>query len=100
MTPTGPKATTASNYYTVSQATARLGVSRISIWRWIRDGHLPAMRLGPRTTRIKREDIERALAQIEASSSRSWLSETGTGGAGESRPSSPFLAGAHAAAHS
>jgi len=89
-----------SDYYTVSQAAARLGVSRITIWRWIRDGHLPAMRLGPRTTRIKREDLERALARMEESSARPWLSETGTGSGGSPQPSSPFLVGPHAAAHS
>lgn len=99
MTPTRTKAATASSYYTVSQAAARLGVSRITIWRWVRDGYLPAMRLGPRTTRIKRDDIERALALIEASGSLS-LSEAGTGIASSSRLSSPFQAALHAATHS
>ncbi|MGH2618101.1 MAG: helix-turn-helix domain-containing protein, partial [Thermomicrobiales bacterium] len=60
-------------YYNVSQAAALLGVSRVSIWRWIRDGHLPAVRLGQRTTRIKRDDLERALSQITATGSRSWV---------------------------
>src|SRR4051812_35666504 len=64
MTPKRPKTATASTHYTVSQAAVRLGVSRITNWRWVRDGYLPATRFGPRTTRIKREDIERALAQI------------------------------------
>ncbi len=100
MTPTRPKAATESSYLTVSQAAARLGVSRITIWRWVRDGYLPAMRLGPRTTRIKREDIERALIQLEAAGPRSWLPEAGTGIDGSPRPSSPFLRGPHAAAHS
>lgn len=100
MTPTRPTAPTEPRYYTVSQAAARLGVSRITIWRWIRDGHLPAMRFGPRTTRVKREDVERALARIEESGSRSSRPETGIGGDGEPRPASPFLVGLHAAAHS
>ena len=64
-------------YYNVSQVAALLGVSRVSVWRWIRDGHLPAARLGHRTTRIKREDVERALVQIEATGSRSWIARTG-----------------------
>ena len=39
-----------------------LGVSRVSIWRWIRDGRLPVLRLGPRTTRIRRQDVDRLLS--------------------------------------
>jgi PAS domain S-box-containing protein/excisionase family DNA binding protein len=49
-------------FYSVSEAAARLGVSRISVWRWIRDGRLPAARLGHRTTRISGRDIDRLLA--------------------------------------
>jgi excisionase family DNA binding protein len=50
-------------YYSVSEAAALLGVSRISIWRWIRAGRIPMARLGHRTTRIKREDLERLLGE-------------------------------------
>ncbi|MDQ3228016.1 MAG: helix-turn-helix domain-containing protein, partial [Chloroflexota bacterium] len=53
-----PHATEFDRYYTVAQAAALLGVSRVSVWRWIRDGQLPAQRLGQRTTRIKREDVD------------------------------------------
>jgi excisionase family DNA binding protein len=45
-------------YYNVTQAATQLGVSRVSVWRWIRDGQLPASRLGHRTTRIARQDLE------------------------------------------
>src|SRR5918911_285441 len=48
-------------YFSISQAAALLGVSRVSIWRWIRAGQLPVARLGHRTARIKREDVERLL---------------------------------------
>ncbi|MFI5266542.1 MAG: ATP-binding protein [Chloroflexota bacterium] len=51
-------------YYNISQAAAVLGVSRVSVWRWIRDGDLPAVRLGHRTTRIKREDLEGVLLRL------------------------------------
>jgi excisionase family DNA binding protein len=50
-------------YYSVSEAAALLGVSRVSLWRWIRAGHIPMARLGHRTTRIKREDLERMLLE-------------------------------------
>lgn len=52
------------NYYSISQAAALLGVSRVSIWRWISAGLLPATRLGRRTIRIKREDLDRALGSV------------------------------------
>lgn len=45
-------------YYSIGQAAALLGVSRVTIWRWVRAGRLPVARLGHRTTRIKREDLD------------------------------------------
>ena len=52
------------SYYNISQAAAVLGVSRVSVWRWIRDGDLPAIRLGHRTTRIRREDLESVILRL------------------------------------
>jgi excisionase family DNA binding protein len=60
------------SYYSISQAAALLGVSRVSVWRWIRAGYLPVWRLGHRTTRIKREDIERLLVRMQAGRSPTW----------------------------
>jgi excisionase family DNA binding protein len=50
-------------YYNITQAAELLGVSRVSIWRWIRDGRLAASRLGHRTIRIERAALERILAE-------------------------------------
>src|SRR5437868_9813970 len=44
-------------YYNVSEVAALLGVSRVSVWRWISAGRLPVARLGHRTVRIKQADI-------------------------------------------
>jgi excisionase family DNA binding protein len=60
-------------YFSVSQAAALLGVNRVSVWRWIRAGRLPAARLVHRTIRIRGDDIERALIQIGASESEPGL---------------------------
>src|SRR5688500_6908008 len=57
-------------YYNISQAAALLGVSRVSIWRWIRAGRLPASRLGHRTTRIRSDDLDRLLVHIQPRESR------------------------------
>ncbi|MGH2354012.1 MAG: MEDS domain-containing protein, partial [Chloroflexota bacterium] len=58
-------------YYSISEAAARLGVSRVTIWRWIRAGQLPVSRLGHRTTRIKHEDLERLLGHNGGTGSQS-----------------------------
>src|SRR4051794_2529218 len=54
-------------FYNISQAAALLGVSRVSVWRWIRDGSLEAARLGHRTTRIRHEDLEGMLLRLRTS---------------------------------
>jgi excisionase family DNA binding protein len=63
-------ATDERGYYTVSQAATLLGVSRVSIWRWISTGRIPASRLGHRTVRIQRQDLERLPVQIAPGKSR------------------------------
>jgi excisionase family DNA binding protein len=59
-------------YYGISEAAALLGVSRVTIWRRIRDGQLLVLRLGHRTARIKRADLEQLLVQIHSGESRAW----------------------------
>src|SRR5579872_840796 len=53
-------------YYTVSEAAKRLAVSPSTIWRWIESDKLPAYRVGPRTIRIKREDLEGLVKPVHA----------------------------------
>jgi PAS domain S-box-containing protein/excisionase family DNA binding protein len=50
-----------SRYCNVSEAAALLGVSRVTMSRWIRDGRVPVARLGHRTIRIRREDLDQLL---------------------------------------
>ena len=49
-------------YYTVFEAAEVLDVSRTTIWRWIEEGRLAAYRVGARTIRIRKRDLE-ALMQ-------------------------------------
>jgi excisionase family DNA binding protein len=58
-------------FYSISQSAGLLGVSRVTIWRWIRAGHLPVARLGHRTTRIKLSDLEHLPLQIGPAGFRS-----------------------------
>src|SRR5215216_2632064 len=53
----------AQSYYSISQAAGLLGVSRMSIWRWVRAGRLPVARFGHRTARIRREDLDRLVLE-------------------------------------
>jgi len=45
-------------YLTVAEAASWLRIDPSTIWRWIKAGRLPARRLGPRTVRIHRADLE------------------------------------------
>ena len=54
-------AATERSYYSVSEVAALLGVSRVSVWRWISAGRLPVSRLGHRTVRIRREDVAQIM---------------------------------------
>ncbi|HET6317865.1 MAG TPA: MEDS domain-containing protein, partial [Chloroflexota bacterium] len=50
-------------YYSISQAAAAVGVSRVSMWRWINAGQIPVARLGHRTARILAEDLDQLIQQ-------------------------------------
>jgi excisionase family DNA binding protein len=53
------------DFYTVAETAAILGVSYKLVFSWIKDGVLPAIRLGPgqRLIRIRRVDLERFVEQ-------------------------------------
>lgn len=52
-------------YYTVSEAADRLHVSPVTIWRWIEEGRLAAYRVGPRSIRIMRDDLEGLVQPVQ-----------------------------------
>lgn len=51
----------AGDLLTTSEVAKLLGVTRGTIWRWVRDGRLPAVTLPTGTLRVRREDVERLL---------------------------------------
>lgn len=46
-------------WLTIQEAMKRLKISRATIYRWAKAGRLTIYQLGPRSSRIKRDDIER-----------------------------------------
>ncbi|CAN5853923.1 hypothetical protein BH20CHL4_BH20CHL4_14250 [soil metagenome] len=50
-----------SDFINITEAATILGINRVTVWRWIRDGRLPASRIGHRTTRIHRDDLAKLL---------------------------------------
>src|SRR5215210_4127619 len=78
------------SYYSISQAAALLGVSRMTIWRWVRAGRLPVARLGHRTSRIRREDLDALLAERGPAEARLRIAPDGVPGAdGQSHIGAP-----------
>src|SRR5438874_1927788 len=52
-------------FYSISEVAELLGVSRVSIWRWISSGKLPVSRLGHRTVRVKHEDLQQLIRPLQ-----------------------------------
>lgn len=49
--------------YSTATVAKRLGVSYATIHRRVKEGLIPAVRLGPKTTRISRETLQRLEAK-------------------------------------
>ncbi len=79
----------AGEFLTVPQAAEVLKVSAVTVSRWLKQGRLPAYRVGPRAVRIRREDIDRVLAPAVGTAS----GPTGT------VPRTPTGSGSPAPAH-
>jgi excisionase family DNA binding protein len=57
--------TLGSELLTVAEAAEILKVSPVTISRWIRQGRLPAQRVGPRALRIHREDLASVVSPTQ-----------------------------------
>lgn len=48
---------------TIREAADFLRVSEVTISRWIKQGRLPALRVGPRAIRIRRDDLDELITE-------------------------------------
>jgi prophage regulatory protein len=54
-----------TEWLTVEQVAHRFSVSSATIWRWVRERRFPdPIRIGPRSTRWRRADIEDVEARL------------------------------------
>src|SRR4051812_32055628 len=55
------------DFYTVAEAARVLEVNPSTIWRWIEARQLPAVRVGPRSIRIRKLDLEAMVRPARSS---------------------------------
>jgi excisionase family DNA binding protein len=48
----------------IGQAAGRIGVTPKSIYNWINDGSLPAVRIGRNVIRIRKSDVDALLVPV------------------------------------
>ncbi len=51
---------------TMREVAELLKVSEVTVARWLKQGRLPAYRVGPRAVRVRREDVEQMMEPVEA----------------------------------
>ena len=60
---------------TVSEASAYLKVGRATLYRWAREGRLKLHKIGARTTRVRRSELERMFSPRDDDMAWTALSE-------------------------
>jgi excisionase family DNA binding protein len=50
---------------TLQEAADKLGISKVTLWRWIKDGKLTAVKLSRRIVYVRKDEIDRFLKTSE-----------------------------------
>lgn len=53
------------NLLTLTDVADRLGISKVTLWRWIKNGKLSAVRLSKRTVYVRKDEVERFIRESE-----------------------------------
>ncbi len=55
-------------YYTAEEVADKLKVNVQSVWRWIREGDLPAVTFSKRTYRVRSDELEQFIVRRSTTS--------------------------------
>lgn len=66
------------DYLSVAEAADRLRVAQSTIRRWIREGDVPAYRLGRRRVGLKRGDLDRLVTPVRPATDENHMSQITT----------------------
>jgi excisionase family DNA binding protein len=53
------------NFLTLKDVAERLGVSKVTLWRWVKAGKLSAVKLSQRTVYVRKDELERFIRASE-----------------------------------
>lgn len=53
------------NFLTLKDVAERLGVSKVTLWRWVKAGKLSAVKLSQRTVYVRRDELDRFIRESE-----------------------------------
>lgn len=84
---------TQEDFLTVPETAELLKVSAVTVSRWLKDGRLPAYKVGPRAVRIRRVDLDQLLVPAAAEGAKT--AGTSTADEGARQASSAGHMGAH-----
>ena len=51
-------------FLTPQEIASRLKLTEATIWRWIRERKLPAVKVGPKVYRVRKEDYEKIKEEV------------------------------------
>jgi excisionase family DNA binding protein len=50
---------------TLDETAEKLGISKVTLWRWVKDGKLAVVRLSPRVVYVRKEELRRFILAAE-----------------------------------
>src|SRR5205807_2315619 len=64
---------TSRQWLSLKEAASELGVSKVTVQRWIKQGRLAAQRVGPRKLRILQSDLATVVAPAKPLEAPEWV---------------------------
>ncbi|MBA4389970.1 MAG: transcriptional regulator [Syntrophus sp. (in: bacteria)] len=48
---------------TLDEVAERLGISRVTLWRWVKDGKVPVVKLSQRKIYVRKVELEKLMTE-------------------------------------